>query len=136
MNVASCAYTALAWSRDGLLAYAAIVCVAVHDPQQRRKQATLIETTYRVLATGRGTLPLDLVRVRHLLGRLARVLVEVPGGGRAAIHVDALAERLGLGSERGDFVDIATATGLLVQEIEGYVRFGDRNTLEYFTTVP
>jgi len=116
----------------GLPADAGLVARAadgLHEVEQR------LRSNYRVLTETAGTQPIDIETMRVLLGRLARAMYGVPGGGRAAASIDWVDGKLALGEARGAFVAIGVATGVLVEEFKGYVRFDDPKTLEYFTTV-
>jgi hypothetical protein len=95
-----------------------------------------LKTGYQALVKANGPLAIDEGTLRHLLGKLARYLSRVPGGGRAAINVDTMASKLQLGGLRDAFVGMAVDTGILVEEPKGYVRFDHPETLDYFTTVP
>jgi hypothetical protein len=101
----------------------------LHEVEQR------FRSKYRALVETAGAQPIDIETMRALLGRLARVLDTVPGGGRAAANMDWVAGKLALGQALGGFVAIGVATGVLVEESKGYLRFDDPKTLEYFTTV-
>ncbi len=94
-----------------------------------------LRAKYRALVETSGAQPIALERLRQLLGQLARELARVPGGGRAAINVDAMAEKLGLGPLKNVFAELGVATGVLVEEVKGYVRFENPGALEYFTTI-
>jgi hypothetical protein len=94
-----------------------------------------LRAKYRALVEVSGAQPIALDRLRQLLGQLARELARAPGRGRAAINVDVMAEKLGLGALTNAFVELGVATGVLVEEVKGYVRFENPGTLDYFTTV-
>jgi len=102
----------------------------LHEVEKR------LRTGYQAFAKAKGPLAIDEGMLRHQLGELARHLERVPGGGRAAINVNAMADKLQLGHLCDAFVTTALAIGILVEEVKGYIRFDHPETLDYFTTVP
>jgi len=94
-----------------------------------------LQEQYRALVKASGAQPIALDRLRQLLGKLARELARVPGGGRAAINVDSMAEKLDLGPLKNAFVELGVATGILAQEVKGYIAFDNPEALEYFTAI-
>jgi hypothetical protein len=84
----------------------------------------------------KGDLGLDGDTVRHLLARLARGLMKVPFGGRISVSQDKMYEIIGAKDQCDAFKEVATGIGVLVEEPqEGYFRFVDIETFEYFTSV-
>jgi hypothetical protein len=83
-----------------------------------------------------GDLGLDVDRVRHLLARVARALMEIPGGSGVAVSREKMGQIIGDQAMLPRFERIATAAGVLIEEAPGYFRFADRKTFEYFTAIP
>jgi hypothetical protein len=94
----------------------------------------LFRSRLRTLRQEKGDLGLDGDTVHHLLGRLARGLMELPFRGEVVVSGDKLNQIIRAEDQSETFKEIATGIGFLIEEKPIGFRFANNDMLEYFTS--